>query len=170
LKLNFPPVGIHDDDWVLRLGPDGLFLQPSLNVAVRTVINLMVATKLFDWDVARCLIMTSVVVVNSVFSEGFSNWHSKHKEDFLQVANNTHEWVKEIIKDYVVDDTAANEALVASRIEDILQAIFVIAFQKEKWRQRKQEHKQRRRCSSSSVFSYCQSIWRCIKCILFLCC
>jgi len=103
LMLNFPPVGNHGDVRVLCLGPDGLFLQPSLNAAVRSLINLLVATKRFDKDVARCLIMTSVIVVDSVFSEGFSNWHAKNEDDFINVAVNTHDWVKEIIMDCIIN-------------------------------------------------------------------
>ena len=103
LYLNFAPVGNHGDERVLCLGPDGLFLQPSLNAAVRTVINLLIATRRFDKDVARCLIMTSVIVVDSVFSEGFSNWHNKFEDDFIEVAVNTHAWVKEITMDCIIN-------------------------------------------------------------------
>lgn len=97
IVLSFHPTGIHDGSRPMNLGADGLFSQPSLRAIVQTMINYMVAVG-FKYSVARALIMTSVVVMNTVWSDGPSQWHEKDKDSFDSVVESTKDDIQAVVK------------------------------------------------------------------------
>jgi hypothetical protein len=86
----------------MTLGADGLFSQPSLRAIVQTMINYMVVVG-FKKDVAQALIMTSIVVMYNVWSDGPSQWYEKDKDSFDSVAESTREDIQTVVKRELID-------------------------------------------------------------------
>jgi hypothetical protein len=105
IVLNFHPTGIHDGSRPMTLGADGLFSQPSLRAIVQTMINYMVVEG-FKKDVAQALIMTSIVVMDTVWSDGPSQWHEKGKDSFDSVIVRTKNDIQTVVKRILIDQCA----------------------------------------------------------------
>ena len=79
-----------------------LFSQPSLHAIVQTMINYMVVVG-FKKDVAQALIMTSIVVMDTVWSDGPSRWHDTDKDSFDSVVERTKNDIQTVVKRMLID-------------------------------------------------------------------
>jgi hypothetical protein len=68
------------------LGMDALFIEPTLNALIRVLINRMCEDD-YNWDVAQCLLMGSVMVSYNVHVSGPVNWIEKHRNNYLSTTN-----------------------------------------------------------------------------------
>ena len=68
------------------LGMDGLYAESTLNTLIRALINRMCEGN-YNWDVAKCLLMTSVVVSYTVFMSGPVNWIDNDRNKYLTMTN-----------------------------------------------------------------------------------
>jgi hypothetical protein len=68
------------------LGMDGLYAESTLNALIRVLINRMCEGN-YNWEVAKCLLMTSVVVSYTVFKSGPVNWIDNDRNKYLTMTN-----------------------------------------------------------------------------------
>ena len=82
--------GLYDDTrrGPCSLGIDGLYIEPTLNALIRVLINRMCEGN-YNWDVAKCLLMTGVMISYTVFMSGPVNWIEKDRNKYLSTTNET---------------------------------------------------------------------------------
>ncbi len=54
--------GLYRNRGPTSIGPDGLFVEPSLNALIRVMINLMCKAD-FNWNVAKYFLLNTTMVV-----------------------------------------------------------------------------------------------------------
>jgi hypothetical protein len=69
------------------------------------MINYMVVVG-FKKDVAQALIMTSIVVMDTVWSDGPSQWHTKDQDSFDSVVERTKNDIQTVVKRMLIDQCA----------------------------------------------------------------
>jgi hypothetical protein len=54
--------GLHRNRRPTSIGPDGFFVEPSLNALIRVMINLMCKAE-FNWNIAKYFLLNTTMVV-----------------------------------------------------------------------------------------------------------